>query len=405
MSSGLTWTWEIKVSGLLSASANFKRLQARLRGLVGKAIADYSMIGPGDKVMVCLSGGKDSYTLLDLLLSLQRATPVEFELVAVNLDQKQPGFPEHVLPEYLTALGVPFRILEQDTYSVVKRVVPEGRTQCGLCSRLRRGALYRFARENGIDKIALGHHRDDIVETLFLNLFHAGRLKAMAPKLLSEDGRNVVIRPLCYVPEREIVRYARARAFPIIPCTLCGSQPNLQRKAIARMLAEWEKASPGRIDSIFHALCHVQVSQLVDPKAFDFASLVRTAVGAGPRTLRGPPMVSILNHGAAPGWTSLMRAGSEYNAIACSSSRSQASRRASSVQSGGITSSLLPSAMWSVLVAGATGLGLRAVVSPLNRFSTIPSGGLSMCPRSNSSRYDASLSRRNNRVRTWSLSQ
>jgi len=261
-------------------SANFKRLQARLRGLVGKAIADYSMIAPGDRVMVCLSGGKDSYTLLDLLLSQQRAAPVEFELVAVNLDQKQPGFPEHVLPGYLRGLGVPFEILEQDTYSVVKRVVPEGRTQCGLCSRLRRGALYRWAREHGIDKIALGHHRDDIVETLFLNLFHAGRLKAMPPKLLSEDGRNVVIRPLCYVPEREIVRYARARAFPIIPCTLCGSQPNLERKAIARMLADWEREHPGRIDSIFHALRHVSPSQLADPTAFDFAALVRSPEGA-----------------------------------------------------------------------------------------------------------------------------
>jgi tRNA 2-thiocytidine biosynthesis protein TtcA len=257
-------------------SANFKRLQARLRGLVGKAIADFRMIEPGDRVMVCLSGGKDSYALLDLLLSQQRAAPVEFELVAVNLDQKQPGFPEHVLPEYLSALGVPFEILEQDTYSVVKRVVPEGKTQCGLCSRLRRGALYRWAREHEVDKIALGHHRDDIVETLFLNLFHGGRLKAMAPKLLSEDGTNVVIRPLCYVPEREIVRYARARAFPIIPCTLCGSQPNLQRKAVARMLAEWERESPGRIDSIFHAICNVSVSQLADPSAFDFLSLART---------------------------------------------------------------------------------------------------------------------------------
>jgi tRNA 2-thiocytidine biosynthesis protein TtcA len=254
-------TSSVPSSASSTESSNFKRLQARLRGLVGKAIADFSMIAPGDRVMVCLSGGKDSYTLLDLLLSQQRAAPVDFELVAVNLDQKQPGFPEHVLPDYLKALGVPFRTLEQDTYSVVKRVVPEGRTQCGLCSRLRRGALYRYARENGIDKIALGHHRDDIVETLFLNLFHAGRLKAMAPKLLSEDGRNVVIRPLCYVPEREIVRYARARA-------------------VARMLAEWEKASPGRIDSIFHALCNVQVSQLVDPKAFDFASLVRSIPGA-----------------------------------------------------------------------------------------------------------------------------
>lgn len=260
---------------MASDSANSRRLQARLRGLVGKAIADFRMIEAGDRVMVCLSGGKDSYALLDLLLSLRRAAPIEFEIVAVNLDQKQPGFPEHVLPEYLRSLGVPFEIVEQDTYSVVKRVVPEGKTQCGLCSRLRRGALYRWAREHDIDKIALGHHRDDIVETLFLNLFHGGRLKAMPPKLLSEDGRNVVIRPLCYVPERELVRYARARAFPIIPCTLCGSQPNLQRKAIARMLAEWEREHPGRIDSIFNSICNVSVSQLADPGAFDFASLVR----------------------------------------------------------------------------------------------------------------------------------
>jgi len=263
-----------------TASGSFKRLQARLRGLVGKAIADYAMIEPGDRVMVCLSGGKDSYTLLDLLRSLQRAAPIEFELVAVNLDQKQPGFPEHVLPGWLAAQGIPFEIIEQDTYSVVKRVVPEGRTQCGLCSRLRRGALYRWAREHDVDKIALGHHRDDIVETLFLNLFHGGRLKAMPPKLRSEDGRNVVIRPLCYVPERDIARYARARAFPIIPCTLCGSQPNLQRKAIARMLADWERDHPGRIDSIFHAIGHVSVSQLADPSAFDFASLRRLPVVA-----------------------------------------------------------------------------------------------------------------------------
>jgi len=256
-------------------SANFRRLSARLRGLVGKAIADFRMIGEGDRVMVCLSGGKDSYTLLDMLLSLQRSAPVVFELAAVNLDQKQPGFPERVLPDYLETLDVPYHVIQQDTYAVVRRVIPEGRTQCGLCSRLRRGALYRFARENGFTRIALGHHRDDIVETLFLNLFHGGRLKAMPPKLLSDDGRNVVIRPLCYVPEREIARYARARGFPIIPCTLCGSQPNLQREAIARMLADWDRESPGRVDSIFTALCNVDPSHLADPGAFDFAALER----------------------------------------------------------------------------------------------------------------------------------
>jgi tRNA 2-thiocytidine biosynthesis protein TtcA len=254
-------------------SSTFKRLQARLRGLAGKAIEDYRMIGEGDRVMVCLSGGKDSYTLLDVLLSLQRSAPVRFELVAVNLDQKQPGFPAQVLPEYLEALGVPYAILEQDTYSVVRRVVPEGRTMCGLCSRLRRGRLYRYAAENGINRIALGHHRDDIVETLFLNLFFGGRLKAMPPKLLSEDGRHVVIRPLAYVPEREIERYARARQFPIIPCRLCGSQDNLQRVAVKKMLAEWECEFPGRTESIFSALCNVSASHLADTSEFDFVGL------------------------------------------------------------------------------------------------------------------------------------
>jgi tRNA 2-thiocytidine biosynthesis protein TtcA len=264
------------------ASQNFRRLQARLRGLVGKAIDDYGMIQAGDKVMVCLSGGKDSYTLLDLLLSLQRSSPVPFELVAVNLDQKQPGFPAHVLPDYLRALGVPFHVIEQDTYSVVKRVIPEGKTMCSLCSRLRRGALYRWAGENGVTKIALGHHRDDLVETLFLNLFHGGRLKAMPPKLLSDNGHHIVIRPLAYVPEREIARYARARKFPIIPCTLCGSQPNLQREQVSRMLAAWEQEHPGRMDSIFAALTHVSPSQLADPAVFDFAGLEarRTALAA-----------------------------------------------------------------------------------------------------------------------------
>jgi tRNA 2-thiocytidine biosynthesis protein TtcA len=254
-------------------SSTFRKLQAQLRGLVGKAIEDYAMIAEGDKVMVCLSGGKDSYTLLDILLSLQRSAPVSFELVAVNLDQKQPGFPEHVLPEYLQSLGVPFHIIEQDTYSVVKRVIPEGKTMCGLCSRLRRGALYRWAAENGVTKVALGHHRDDIVETMFLNLFFGGRLKAMPPKLRSEDGKHIVIRPLAYVPERDIERYARARQFPIIPCTLCGSQENAQRRQIKQMLQAWEREYPGRTESIFLALRSVEPSHLADTSLFDFAAL------------------------------------------------------------------------------------------------------------------------------------
>ena len=261
------------MDGSVTMSRTSTRLQAKLRGQVGKAIEDYAMISAGDRIMVCLSGGKDSYTLLDILLSLKRSAPVDFEILAVNLDQKQPGFPAEILPNYLTALGVPFHIIEQDTYSVVKRVVPEGRTMCGLCSRLRRGALYRFAAEHGITKIALGHHRDDIVETLFLNLFFGGRLKAMAPKLLSEDGRHVVIRPLAYLSEREIARYARGRRFPIIPCKLCGSQENLQRLAVKRMLAEWERAQPGRTESIFSALRHIEPGALADTRLFDFAGL------------------------------------------------------------------------------------------------------------------------------------
>ena len=256
-----------------SMSNNFKRLQAHIRGQVGKAIDDFKMIEAGDRVMVCLSGGKDSYTMLDMLLSLQRRAPVEFELIAVNLDQKQPDFPEYVLPDYLKALGVPYYILEQDTYSVVKRVVPEGKTMCGLCSRLRRGSLYSYAAANGITKIALGHHRDDIIETLFLNLFFGGKLKAMPPKLLSEDGRNVVIRPLAYVSERDIARYATARQFPIIPCNLCGSQENMQRRMIKQMLQQWEHDYPGRTETIFSALRNVVPSHLADPKLFDFSQL------------------------------------------------------------------------------------------------------------------------------------
>ena len=254
-------------------SKNFKKLQARLRGAVGKAIRDYNMIEEGDRVMVCLSGGKDSYTMLDLLLSLQRRSPVKFELLAVNLDQKQPGFPKHVLPQYLESLGVPYRIVEEDTYSTVTRVIPEGKTMCGLCSRLRRGILYRVATEENATKIALGHHRDDLVETLFLNMFHGGRLKAMPPKLLSDDRRNIIIRPLAYCTEREIIRYANARNFPIIPCNLCGSQENLQRAKIKQMLQDWERESPGRIDSIFRSLQNISPSQLADTELFDFARL------------------------------------------------------------------------------------------------------------------------------------
>jgi len=254
-------------------SRTLGRLAARLRSAVGKCIADYGMIAAGDRVMVCLSGGKDSYTLLDVLLSLKRSASVGFELLAVNLDQKQPGFPAQVLPEWLQAQGVPFRIIEQDTYRVVRRVVPAGSTMCGLCSRLRRGALYRFAAENGITKIALGHHRDDIVETLFLNLFFGGRLKAMAPKLLSDDRRHIVIRPLAYVAERDIARYARGRGFPLIPCRLCGSQENMQRVAVKNMLSAWEREYPGRTESIASALRHVELEHLADTRRVDFAGL------------------------------------------------------------------------------------------------------------------------------------
>ncbi len=254
-------------------SRTLNRLAARLRGEVGRCIADYAMIQAGDRVMVCLSGGKDSYTLLDILRSLQRSAPIDFELLAVNLDQKQPGYPPQVLPDYLSREGVPFHIIEQDTYAVVRRVLPAGATMCGLCSRLRRGALYRFAAEHGITKIALGHHRDDIVETLFLNLFFGGRLKAMAPKLLSDDRRQVVIRPLAYSAERDIARYARGRGFPLIPCKLCGSQDNMQRVAVKKMLGAWEREYPGRTATIFSALRRVEPGHLADPHLFDFAAL------------------------------------------------------------------------------------------------------------------------------------
>jgi tRNA 2-thiocytidine biosynthesis protein TtcA len=249
------------------------KLAKRLRRLAGEAIADYGMIEAGDKVMVCLSGGKDSHALLDLLMRLRGKSPVPFELVAVNLDQRHPGFPEHVLPEYLRGLGVPFRIAVQDTYSVVKRVIPEGKTMCGLCSRLRRGALYRVADELGATKIALGHHRDDILETFFLNLFHGGRMQAMPPKLASDDARHVVIRPLAYVEERDLEVYAELRRFPIIPCDLCGSQDQLQRKQVKAMLREWERRHPGRLESIFGALTNVAPSHLLDRSLFDFANI------------------------------------------------------------------------------------------------------------------------------------
>ncbi len=249
------------------------KLEKRLCRLAGQAITDYNMIGEGDKVMVCVSGGKDSYGLLDILIKLRARAPVSFELIAVNLDQKQPGFPEHVLPGYLKALGVPFRIEEQDTYSIVKDKIPEGKTMCSLCSRLRRGILYRVADELGATRIALGHHRDDILQTLFLNMFFGGKLKGMAPKLASDDGRHMVIRPLAYVAEKDLVRWAEHRAFPIIPCTLCGSQENLQRKQVGEMLREWERKHPGRLDNMSTALRNVVPSHLADGTLFDFASL------------------------------------------------------------------------------------------------------------------------------------
>lgn len=268
------------------SSVNINKLKKRLRRQVGQAIGDYNMVEEGDRVMVCLSGGKDSYAMLDILLSLKRAAPVNFEILAVNMDQKQPGFPEHVLPEYLESLGVEYRIIEKDTYSTVMRLIPEGKTMCSLCSRMRRGTLYEFARDNGYNKIALGHHRDDIVETLFLNMFHGGKLSAMPPKLLNDDGDVVVIRPLAYCRESDLAKYAEIQAFPIIPCNLCGSQQNLQRQNIKAMLADWEKQFPGRTESIFSAMRNIAPSQLADSNLFDFSSLGSERPSATPNWLQ-----------------------------------------------------------------------------------------------------------------------
>jgi tRNA 2-thiocytidine biosynthesis protein TtcA len=254
------------------------KLAKRLRREVGQAIADFNMIEAGDRVMVCLSGGKDSFGLLDVLLHLKEKAPIDFEIVAVNLDQKQPGFPAEVLPNYLDGLGIPYRIVEEDTYSIVKRVIPEGKTTCSLCSRLRRGILYRVADELGATKIALGHHRDDILATLFLNMFFAAKLKAMPPKLVSDDGRHIVIRPLAYCREKDLVTWARVREFPIIPCNLCGSQPNLQRQQVAEMLRDWDKRFPGRIETLFRSLANVVPSHLMDARLHDFAGLRATGV-------------------------------------------------------------------------------------------------------------------------------
>jgi len=266
------------MSAVLKIEREAHKLEKRLCRLVGQAVVDYNMIEAGDKVMVCLSGGKDSYTLLDILLKLRARAPISFDIVAVNLDQKQPGFPEHVLPEYLKSVGVPFHIEEQDTYSIVKDKIPEGKTMCSLCSRLRRGILYRVADELGATKIALGHHRDDILQTLFLNMFFGGKLKGMPPKLVSDDGRHMVIRPLAYVAEKDIVRWAAQQQYPIIPCTLCGSQENLQRKQVGEMLREWERKHPGRLDNMFNALQNVVPSHLADGTLHDFRNLKMNGV-------------------------------------------------------------------------------------------------------------------------------
>ena len=291
------------------AAHEINKLSKRLHRLVGQAVIDFNMIEEGDRVMVCVSGGKDSYAMLDILLGLQKRAPIHFELIAVNLDQKQPGFPEHVLPEYLATVGVPFHIENQDTYSIVKRVIPEGKTTCGLCSRLRRGILYRVAGELGATKIALGHHRDDIVQTLFMNMFFGSRMKGMPPKLVSDDGKNVVIRPLAYVAETDLERWAEHRQFPIIPCTLCGSQDNLQRVQIKQMLREWDKRHPGRVENVFSAMQHVVPSHLADRNLFPFTELQATGVadangdrafdddeGCGPAPSAGEAVMTLRRH-------------------------------------------------------------------------------------------------------------
>jgi tRNA 2-thiocytidine biosynthesis protein TtcA len=254
----------------------FNKLQKRLRREMGQAIADYNMIEDGDRIMVCLSGGKDSYTMLGILLNLKQSAPISFEIVAVNLDQKQPGFPEHILPEYLESMSVPYHVIEQDTYSVVKRIIPEGKTTCGLCSRMRRGALYAYAEEHGYNKIALGHHREDILETFFLNMFYGGQLKAMPAKLKSDNGKHIVIRPLAYSREKDIEEFSELKGYPIIPCNLCGSQTNLQRVQMKAMLNQWDRDFPGRVETIFSGLKNIKSSQLLDKELFDFESLSQT---------------------------------------------------------------------------------------------------------------------------------
>ncbi len=289
-------------------SVNQNKLQKRLRRQVGEAIADFNMIEDGDKVMVCLSGGKDSYTMLDVLLYLQKVAPIQFEIVAVNMDQKQPGFPEHVLPAYLESIGVQYHIIEKDTYSVVKEKIPEGKTTCSLCSRLRRGIIYRTAAELGATRIALGHHRDDMLETLFLNMFFGGKIKAMPPKLVSDDGKHVVIRPLAYCTEADIARFARTMDFPIIPCNLCGSQENAQRKLIKNMLQGWARDYPGRIESLATALKNVVPSHLADQRLFDFVGLTQNTVVEEGDTAFDPPELPDRTLGAS---VTLFRAGDQ----------------------------------------------------------------------------------------------